>query len=492
MQKEKNQISRKLFLKQLGLGMGALGTGIFFPGSLSAASFLSGRPNTPKEVLVIGAGLAGLAAAWELKNTGHQVTILEARNRPGGRVSTLREPFAEGLFVEEGAAAFSPTYTHALKFIEDFGLEKIPYPLPDTTVVYHLNGQRIEAAPGEEVQWPYELSADEQGKDPMSLVQKYIIDTLPEEVGDPDLWNKEPVVSMDQLSLAEYLRKQGASEGAIQLIKNTQWFAAVPDETSALATGVSDFGLFMGGMPFILKGGNDRLPKELASRMTENIRYGTAVTQISDTGNGVVVRGKDGKEFTGDAVIVAVPLKVTNRIVFKPELPSDKKAAIENMPIIDLTRTFLTVDRPFWLEEGLSGTAYTDLGVGQVNPYVNTDDPRHNAAVIEAYVGGPQAGKLANISQGDVVREMRSEMKKVYPQINEHFQEGYVKAWSSDPFALGGPSWPGPGDVSSYLQDLQSPHGRIHFAGEHTNVLRSTMEGALRSGVRAAGEIHDT
>ncbi len=491
MEKDKNYISRKLFLKQLGLGMSVLGTGIFFPGSLSAANFLSGKSSNPQKVLILGAGLSGLAAAWELQKAGHQVTVLEARNRPGGRVSTLREPFAEGLYVEEGAAAFSPTYTHALKFIEDFDLEKIPYPLPDTTVVYHLNGKRIEASPGEEVQWPYQLSADEQGKDPMVLVKKYIIDTLPQEVGDPELWKKEPVVTMDRLSLEEYLRKQGASEGAIKLIKNTQWFAAIPGETSALAMGVSDFGLFMGGMPFILKGGNDLLPKELASRMKENIKYGTEVIQVNDTGNGVIVREKDGKEYSGDAVIVAVPLKVTDKIAFQPELPQAKKTAIENMPIIDLTRTFLTVDRPFWLEEGLSGTAYTDLGVGQVNPYVNIKNPRSNSAVIEAYVGGPQAGKLAKLSEGEVISEMRSEMKKVYPQINEHFQKGYVKAWSSDPYALGGPSWPAPGDVTAYLQDLQSSHGRIHFAGEHTHVLRSTMEGALRSGVRAAGEIHN-
>ncbi len=490
MKARKNHISRKLFLQQLSIGIGAMGTGIFFPTILSAGDFLSGKTNNPKKVLVLGAGLAGLAAAWELKKSGHEVTVVEARNRPGGRVSTLRDPFAGGLYAEEGAAAYGGTYSHALKFIEEFGLEKEPYPFPQKAVVYHLNGQRIIATPGEEIRWPYELSAQEKGKAPLDLVQMYIIDTLPKEAGDPELWKKEPIISMDQHSLEDYLRKQGASEGAIKLIKNTQWFAAVPGETSALSMAVSDFGLFMGALPFILKGGNDKLPRELASRMKENIKYGVEVTHVKDQGSEVQVRDKKGKEYSADEVIVAVPLKVTQKISFEPELSNSKKNALENMPVLDLTRTFLEVDNPYWLEQELSGAAFTDLAVGAVNPYLHSEDPENGPAIIEGYVAGPQAKKLGNLPKEDVIREIRSQMEKVYPGVEEHFQEGYVKAWGTDPYALGGPSWPSPGDVNAYLKDLQMPHGKIHFAGEHTSVLRSTMEGALRSGVRAAQEIH--
>lgn len=197
MEREKKIISRKLFIKQLSLSISVLGTGIFFPGSLRAVNFISGKTNNPKRVIVVGAGLAGLAAAWELKKAGHEVTVLEARKRPGGRVSTLRTPLTKGLHVEEGAVAFGGNYTHAIKLIEDFGLEKIPYPFPEKAIVYHLNGERITAVPGEEIQWPFELASNEKGKDPLSLVKMYIIDTLPMEVGDPDLWSKEPVVNLD-------------------------------------------------------------------------------------------------------------------------------------------------------------------------------------------------------------------------------------------------------------------------------------------------------
>ena len=79
----------------------------------------------------------------------------------------------------------------------------------------------------------------------------------------------------------------------------------------------------------------------------------------------------------------------------------------------------------------------------------------------------------------------------MHPGIREHFEGAVVKAWGRDPYAVGHVSWPDVGDVTAHLEALQSPHGRIHFAGEHTTVLRGTMEGALRSGIRAANEIHE-
>lgn len=488
-------ISRKVFLQQLGLGIGALGTGLFFSESLSAAGFITEKTNNPKQVLVLGAGLAGLSAAWELKKAGHEVTVLEARNRPGGRVSTLHKEFADGLYAEEGAAAFSESYTHALRFIEEFKLEKIPLLLPEEPVTFHLNGKRINAVPGEKVDWPYELSDEEQQLGPMGLVKKYIIDTLPTESTEPQQWDKAPLVKMDQVSLEEYLREQGASEGAIKLIANTQWFAALPAETSGLSTAVSDFGLFMSSSPFILKGGNDQLPAEMAKRMNGNIQFGLEVNSIQDSGEEVVVTATNGAgdavKFKGDEVIVAFPLKVLEKIKFEPDLPAAKTMAVQNMPVIDLTRTFLQMKEPYWKKEGVTGMAYTDLPIGQVNPYLNAKDAENNPAILEGYVAGEQAEKLGNLPEEEVIKEMKSHMEKVHPGVEEHFVKGYVKAWSADPYALGGPSWPAPGNVTSYLKDLQASHGRLHFAGEYTSILRSTMEGALRSGARVAKQIHE-
>ena len=483
-------ISRKLFLQQMGLGIGALGSGIFFSEALSAAGLGSSIIGSPKKVLVLGAGLAGLSAAWELKESGHDVTVLEARNRPGGRVSTLKKPFKEGLYAEEGAAAFSSTYTQALKYIEDFGLEKTPWAMPEEPVLYHMNGELIRAGKGEKINWPYKLSSEEQNLGPMGIVKKYFLDTLPSEIRDPEKWDKPPLVQMDHISLAEYLKKQGASDGAVKLIRNTMWFAAVPGATSGLSMAVSDFGLFMGGSPFILKGGNDLLPKEMANRLGDQIKYNVEVKGILENGDNVLVKTNTEEVYSADRVIVTLPLKVLNSIAFEPGLSPEKKAAIQNVPVLNITRTFLEVDKPFWKEKGLSGFAFTDLLIGQVNAYHNLNNSGKDPAMLESFVAGADAQNLGELQETEVIGEIKKQMEKLYPEIKDHFTGGYVKAWSSDPYAMGGPSWPAPGDVTNYLKDLQSPHGKIHFAGEHTSILRSTMEGALRSGVRAAKEVN--
>ncbi len=494
MKKSKKGISRKIFLKQFSQGMGALGTTIMFPEMLSASSFINGTTSEPKNVLVLGAGLAGLSAAWDLRKAGHKVTILEARNRPGGRVSTIREPFADGLHAEEGAAGYSNTYTHALKFIDEFGLEKVILGFPDAPILYHLNGKKIIAKPGEPVKWPYDLTLEEEKLGPMGIVEKYILQTLPKEISDPKKWDSAPLVHLDQESLADYLRKQGASKGAIELLKNTQWFAAVPGRTSALAMAVSDAGLFMGAAPFILKEGNDALPRAMADKMKDSINYETVVKKVADKDNGVVVSAVQNgvlKEFNADKVIVTLPLKVLETINFEPALSKAKQKAIKDVPVINLTRTYIQVDEPFWMQNNLSGMAFTDLPVGDITPLVNSKGVKGNPAILESIVAGPPAEKLEKATAESTIAKMRSEMKKIYPELDDHFMKAHVKGWSQDPYALGGPSWYAPGDVTTHLENLQKPQGNIHFAGEHTIILRSTMEGALRSGARAAKEVHE-
>lgn len=490
------RISRRRFLQQISIGGGAVGAGLILPGELAAATTpLIGSSQPSKRVLVLGAGLAGLAAAWELEEAGHEVTVLEARTRPGGRVFTLREPFADDLYAEAGAIAFSSTYTHANRYIDALGLERADLTQSDLRALYHLKGRRFSVAPGKQADWPYRLTDEERGLGPMGILKRYMFDTLPSEISDPESWNQSPLVGLDKMTLGEYMRSQGASRGAVDLIRDTQWFGMAVDRGSALSSALSDFGLFMNSQPFVLAGGNDQLPTAMAKRLSQSIRYSVRVVAIRQNKTGVEVlarRGDRAESFQAARAICTIPATVLRDIRMEPELPDDKRAAIANLPYVDATRTYLQMSRGFWFDEGVTGSAATDLPIGQVwrQPPTHAGGP-HERAILESYVIGPAASRLAARSESEIIEHTLRHMEKVHPKIYEYEEGGVVKAWSKDPYALGCVSWPGPGDVTQYLEPLQRPHGRIHFAGEHTSVLRSTMEGALRSGIRAAHEVND-
>lgn len=490
---ENNNISRKQFLQHLSMGLGAVGTGLILPGSGSGKSFISGMTKAPKNVLVLGAGLSGLAAAWELEHAGHEVTVLEARTRPGGRVHTVRDSFADNLFVETGAAAFGQTYTQANRFIDELGLKRRPWGQPVS--LYHLKGQRFYEDESKEINWPYDLSKEERGLGPTGIMKKYLYDALPNEITDPEIWNRSPLSDLD-ISLEKYMLNQGASSGAVELISDTQFFGGQLEKTSTLSVALSDLGLLHHGAPFfVLDGGNDQLPAAMANRLSRHVRYGTEVTAIKTNSEGVFVeamQGNQAKNFKGDRAIVTMPAPVLRGIRFEPNLSAEKRSAITDYPYRDALRVQYQVRRPFWRDGGVSGAASTDLFEGRLNrqPYSNIEDP-DKRVVLEAIFDGQDAEELAEQSDDAIIEYALDQMEHIHPRIRE-FQEGAnVKAWNQDPYALGGYSWPGPGDVTTQLESLQQPHGRIHFAGEHTSVLRATMEGALRSGVRAAKEVHE-
>lgn len=494
--------SRRRFLQQLTIGAGAASLGLLSPGAWAASEPTSRvhapltPTSAPQDVIVVGAGLAGLAAAWELEEAGHEVTVLEAKSRPGGRVRTLRGPFAEGLYAEAGAVAFSQAYSEANRYIDELDLERAKWARPDLPQLYHLKGQRFAAGGGQQPDWPYELSDEEQGLGPRGIMKKYLFGTLPKTIAKPQSWNEPPLRGLDEMTLGEYMREQGASQGAVDLIRDTQWFGQAVEKGSALSSAVSDFGMFMGGAPFVLKGGNDRLPTAMAERLSRKIHYGVEVTALRDTGGGVEVRGRRGsqeEQFRADRSVCTIPAPVLRDVQIEPGLPTDQRAAVQDMPYADTTRTFLQVRRGLWYDEGVTGAASTDLPIGSVDrhPYPDAGGPDERS-VLEGYVMGEAAARQSRRSEDDLVEHVLTELEKVHPGIQKQFEGAAVKAWGRDPYAQGCVSYPAPGDVTDHLEPLQKPHGRIHFAGEHTTILRSTMEGALRSGIRAAREIDET
>lgn len=488
-------LSRRRFLGQAARATVA-GTGLALVAPLASnAGARATSTQSSTDALVIGAGLSGLAAAWELEAAGLDVAVLEARARSGGRVRTLREPFAGDLYAEAGAVAFSEAYTEANRFIDELGLERADWAVPDLQPLYHLRGQRFSAGPEGPSDWPYDLTAEERELGPTGILQRYAIDPLPDAIGNPQSWDREPLIELDRVSLGAYMRRQGASQEAVNLVADTQFFGPRIDNVSALSAALAEFGLFFAGAPFAIADGNDRLPTAMANRLSRTLQYGVEVTGIRETQSGVEVvarRGRRAERFRADRVVCTVPAPVLRGIDVRPPLPASKRLALRNMPYIDTTVACLQVRRALWHDEGVTGSASTDLPIDEVTraPTPDAAGPQERA-VLKSAPRGPAATRLGVRAEDKVLHRTLRHLDEVHPGIVDVQEGGIVKAWGQDPYALGCVSWPGPGDVSWNLKPLQRPHGRIHFAGEHTSVLRSTMEGALRSGVRAAAEITD-
>ena len=132
------------------------------------------QARAPKKVVVLGAGLAGLVAAYELTQAGHDVTILEARARPGGRVHTLREPFSDGLHAEAGALFIPSNHQLTLQYANFFSLPIRPNPPLSAPGLFYVRGQRVVANWGPNVEWPFDLTADETKLGVGGMWEKYI------------------------------------------------------------------------------------------------------------------------------------------------------------------------------------------------------------------------------------------------------------------------------------------------------------------------------
>jgi monoamine oxidase len=478
------------------LAWSALGTVLGKPawGSSAGPPEKTGRRGS---VLVLGAGLAGLAAALEVAEAGHEVTLLEARARPGGRVLTLREAFADGMYAEAGGMVVSGQYRHFHRYRERFGL-KLAESSSDEglATVRYLRGKR-RTYRGDSGDWPYPLSETESGLGRAALVQRYVLDLM-ERIGDPSAadWDISPLMDLDKLSLGDYLRSRGASEAAVQLLRDNSWFGQGIDRGSALTMLVTDFALFHNAPPYgVLDGGNDQLPRAMADALKQRIHYGMPVRAIVQRDDGVEVHcGRPGRSeptrFKADRCICTLPLPALRGIEFEPALPAPMREAIAGVSYLPFLRLFAQMRRQFWLDDKVTGEAHSDLPIGQIqqHPLSWPNNPQARA-ILEGHLRGPQVAPVAALSKDARLDLLVAELDKVHPGARRHYEGGVSKSWVDDPWSGGGLSWYAPGEVARWLSVVAQASGRLHFAGEHTSVLRATMEGALASGARAAREV---
>jgi monoamine oxidase len=420
---------------------------------------------------VVGAGLAGLACAYELERAGWRATVLEARDRAGGRVWTMRQQFGDQ-HGELGAEFVHAGDRTLLAYARAFGLAledlaKIPR-RPDVVYLDERRGH-LDALETPTVQ------AD---------VRRFrsSLDVLAERV-DPD----DPLGSagaLDRQRLGRLLDQARPHPLArVLLEQQLRELVGVEAQNASLLLGAlaRRVARERGPARYRLARGNDQLPWRFTSRLGD-VRFKTQVRHVEQTPTGVAV-----EDVAADYCVLAVPVKPWSSIAFSPDLPGPLYDAFDVVQYGFGTKTLLQYASRFWRSRGESGAILTDLKVQQT--WEATDGQPGERGILAAYTTGKSGVLYSSVADGVRVLLVADEIDDIYPGSRVLLKASATQAWTNDRWSRGTIAAYAPGQLSTFWPLLRAPHGRLYFAGEHADAFVGSMEGALRSGRRAAAAI---
>lgn len=454
------------------------------------------RKGQAKKVIIIGAGLAGLSAAYELTRAGHEITVLEAQARAGGRVFTLRAPFSDGLYAEAGAMYIPDTHDLTLHYVKEFNLSLDPRMAPNLSYVNYVRGKRFVLSQDARIEPLFKLTPEEQKLGTGGLWQKYLPESVYPELGNPadPNWSVEAVKKYDRISYSDFLHSRGASEEAVSLMTfgwGDIWGEGLAS-VSVLTVLRDSLHYRNSREEYKIRGGNDLLPKAFATRLADKIRYGSPVVKIEHNPRSVRVtflQAGAPQSIEADHLICAIPFSVLRRVEVSPRFSPEKQKAIDELPYFSAARVSLQSRKRFWVAEGLSGFGRTDLPIA--NLFDMTANQPGQRGVLQTYLGGARARQLAAMKESERVSFVLEQVEKVFPGMRENFEAGISKCWDEDEWARGASSWYKPGQMGELWPHIARPEGRVHFAGDHTSAWIRWMQGALHSGNRVAREVND-
>jgi monoamine oxidase len=468
---------RRFFLRTAALTTGAV--------LLSGESYVLARQFAAgKRVVVIGAGFAGLAAAYELKSVGYDVTIVEARDRVSGRVLSFNEKlnkaFVPGRNVEGGGELVGNNHPCWIHYADKFGLSFLDLTVSELEAPIVLDGKRLSED---------ESNALWEGMD--EAFQRMNDDARP--INAERAWESPDAANLDKQSVKTWLDKQAdldaltrravdvqiASDNG-QNIANQSYLGML---TSVKGGDVERY--WVDSEVYRCDGGNQLLAEKLADAIgRDRIILGLPVSGVTVKGDKVVVTCRDGRTLEADDVIVTVPPTVWNKISFTPGLP-----AVLNPQMGVNLKWLAHVKKRFWEDLEVAPDSLTDQFMSQ--SWEGTDAQEGDGpACIHCFSGGDAAAQSMALGKGDRDPAYLELMEKIFPGFKEHFVEARYMDWPRDQWAMTGYSFPAPGQVTTVGPALYKGMGKIHFAGEHCSyAFVGYMEGGLQSGTSAARRI---
>jgi len=447
-----------------------------------------------KKVIIVGAGMAGLVAAYELRRAGHDPLILEAQQRVGGRVYTLRQPFTDGLYAEVGAMRIPRSHQLTLSYISKFGLSTRDFTMDNPKAYYFIGGRKIRIADGnrDPSLLGFERSEREQSRTAGALWMEAIAPLLQQLRTQGDGAWDEIVAKYDQYSTREFLEASGWSEGAIEMYGLLANQEAVMN-SSFLEVFREDSGDFYTNL-LEIEGGSDRLPHAFLPELRQHIRFGAKMIALDQSPEDVTVHfqtaaGRD--KVTADYAIITVPLPVLRHVEVLKPFGRGKQRAIRQLHYDASAKILFQCRRRFWEDdEGIfGGGTITDLPIRNLY-YPDHGGETGRGVILASYTWSEDAQRWGSLSPEDRIEQALEDVAKIHPQVVKEFEVGASWMWHDDEFAGGAFALFDPGQQTLLHDHIIAPEGRIHFAGEHASLYHAWIQGAIESGLRAAIAVH--
>ena len=486
----KKTISRRDFLRGAGgtLMYAATGASTRIATTVFAAPTLPGQSS--KSVLILGAGLAGLTVAYELDKAGFGVSVLEARSRPGGRVRTYRDPFADGLYAEMGAEYVDAHDEFDHKYCKVFGLKVMTAKLYDAIFV---RGKpfKMDAFKRNKQKLPFEGTVGGQLFGQEKKYLKGILDMIkyPERL-------PPQILKFDNLSAAELLLQEGAPQDIVRLYDylNATERTVRTDQISGLALirSHADSSFFNEEVDEgRILGGNNQLPDAFARALSDKILYRRPVRKIAHDQNGAEVWFDEGgtvRSIRAPWLVIALPFSVLREIEISPEFSAPKMKCIRELAYGQVMKVAMQYKKRFWdKKSSLGQRVFTDTHLRRIY-HMSTDQPGPRG-ILMSFTSGDDAEMLGKLPEKHRLKIALQEATKVWPEAPKYWEGGVTKYWNEDPWVKASYSLEGVGQARDFRELARKAEGVVHFAGEHTTNNESSMNGAIRSGVRVCEEI---
>ncbi len=454
-------------------------TGTLLLSGPARALQVAGKPKG-KRIVIIGAGFAGLAAAYELLAVGYDVTIVEARSRVGGRVLSFNKSFSEfvpGKNVEGGGELVGSNHPMWMTYAKKFDLE-----FHDITENEELDSL---------IAFDGKLLSDAEA-DALYEEMDEACNSMNAAAADIDAdepWKSKDAVALDKKNLQSWIMSLDVGElgkKALDLVLSVDNGVEAAQQSYlgnlAMIKGGGLEKFWTDSEVYRCIGGNDQLAHKLAQVITmDRIVLGLPVTEVAPKGGGMVVTCKDGRTIECDDVIVAVPPTVWKKINFKPALPASLS------PQMGINTKYISrVKSKFWEAKNLTPDALTN---GLVSMTWDATDAQgaEGEFAFNSFSGGNAAAEARSFDPAMRKDKFAAALEALYPGFKEAFVESRFMDWPGDQWVQASYSFPAPGQVTSMGPTLRNGLGKIHFAGEHCCYkFVGYMEGALSSGAELA------